>query len=57
MFEFGSAINKLRNTEGTGHGRPWLAGVTDLEDRLAIESHEVHRGIIAFGRQSSPLKK
>lgn len=37
MFELACAINKLRNKEGTGHGRPWLPSVTDLQARVAIE--------------------
>jgi hypothetical protein len=34
----GLAVNKLRNTEGTGHGRPFLPTVTEREAKLTIES-------------------
>jgi len=37
MFELGLAINKLRNREGTGHGRPWLPSVSESEARLVVE--------------------
>lgn len=43
MYELGCAINSLRNREGTGHGRPWLLSVTDVEAKVAIE----FMGIIA----------
>jgi hypothetical protein len=43
MFDLACAINRLRNKQGTGHGRPWLPTVTDAEARLAIES----MGIVA----------
>ena len=34
----GLAVNKLRNKEGTGHGRPFLPSVADKEARIAIEA-------------------
>lgn len=37
MFQSACAINRLRNKEGTGHGRPWLPTVTDSEARAAVE--------------------
>jgi len=37
MFELGLAINRLRNREGTGHGRPWLPSVSESEARIALE--------------------
>jgi hypothetical protein len=37
MYNMGCAINRLRNKEGTGHGRPWLTSVTDAEARMAVE--------------------
>ena len=42
-YELACAINRLRNTQGIGHGRPWLPTVTDSEARRAIG----HMGIIA----------
>lgn len=38
MFELAIALNRLRNKEGTGHGRPWLSSVSGSEARFAIES-------------------
>jgi len=37
MYELGCAVNRLRNKEGTGHGRPWLPSVTETEAKAAIE--------------------
>ena len=37
LYEAGCAVNALRNKEGTGHGRPWTATVSDAEARIAIE--------------------
>ncbi|KVP70523.1 hypothetical protein WJ99_11220 [Burkholderia ubonensis] len=37
LFLAACAANKLRNKEGTGHGRPWLPRVGDVEAKAAIE--------------------
>jgi hypothetical protein len=37
LYEAGCAVNALRNRQGTGHGRPWLPNVTDLEARGAVQ--------------------
>ena len=37
MYELARAINKLRNKEGTGHGRPWLPDVSVAEAKAATE--------------------
>jgi hypothetical protein len=37
-YDLACAANKLRNKEGTGHGRPWLPTITDVQSRLAIQS-------------------
>lgn len=37
MYELACAINKLRNKEGTGHGRPWLPNVSVMEAKAATE--------------------
>lgn len=37
MFQTACAINRLRNKEGTGHGRPWLPSITNTEATAAIE--------------------
>jgi Abortive infection C-terminus len=38
LNELGCAVNNLRNKEGTGHGRPFLPTVTEIEAKTAIES-------------------
>lgn len=37
LFEAACAVNSLRNKQGTGHGRPWLPSVTDVEAKAALE--------------------
>jgi hypothetical protein len=38
LYELACSINKLRNKEGTGHGRPFISSVTKGEAKMAIES-------------------
>lgn len=38
LFELAISVNKVRNKEGTGHGRPFLASISDIEARAAVES-------------------
>lgn len=38
MFEMSLAVNRLRNKQGTGHGRPWLPTITEEEAKAAIET-------------------
>jgi Abortive infection C-terminus len=38
LYELGCSVNALRNREGTGHGRPWLASVSPIEARVAIRA-------------------
>lgn len=37
MFNTAIGINKLRNKQGTGHGRPWLPTIRESEAKAAIE--------------------
>ena len=37
LFLAGCAVNGLRNAQGTGHGRPFPATVTDAESKAAIQ--------------------
>jgi len=37
LYDLGCAVNALRNTQGSGHGRPFPATVTDVEARTAVE--------------------
>jgi len=38
LWLLGVTVNRLRNAEGTGHGRPFPAGVTAEQGRRAIQS-------------------
>ncbi len=37
MFSVACGINAMRNRLGTGHGRPWLTNITEVEARAAIQ--------------------
>lgn len=37
MFQAALAVNRLRNKQGTGHGRPWLPSISPEELNAAIE--------------------
>lgn len=37
MFGLACGVNAMRNKLGTGHGRPWLTSITDVEARSAIQ--------------------
>lgn len=37
LFTAAVGVNRLRNKQGTGHGRPWLPTVADEEIKAAIE--------------------
>ncbi len=37
MYQAAVGVNRLRNKEGTGHGRPWPAGITQAEAEAAVE--------------------
>jgi hypothetical protein len=38
LYELRCSVNALRKAEGTGHGRPFPATISDLEARAAVES-------------------
>lgn len=38
LFELACSVNRLRNKQGTGHGRPFLPTVSEEEAKLSIES-------------------
>jgi hypothetical protein len=38
FFELACGVNRLRNKQGTGHGRPWLPTVTEADARMATEA-------------------
>lgn len=37
MYDLACSINRLRNKQGTGHGRPWLPDLTHDEAKASIE--------------------
>ena len=37
MYQSAVGVNRLRNKEGTGHGRPWVPGLGKAETEAAIE--------------------
>ena len=37
MYDLACSINRLRNKQGTGHGRPWLPDVSHDEAKASIE--------------------
>lgn len=37
MFSLACAVNAMRNKLGTGHGRPWLPKITDVEAQAAVQ--------------------
>lgn len=37
MFALALSINSMRNKLGTGHGRPWLPSITDVEAAAAVQ--------------------
>jgi len=44
MYQTAVGINRLRNKEGTGHGRPWISGITEIQAEAAIEMAGVIAG-------------
>lgn len=46
LYQAAIGVNRLRNKEGTGHGRPWVAGVSEAEAAAAIETAGVVSGYL-----------
>lgn len=46
MYQAAVGVNRLRNKEGTGHGRPWSSGITEAEAEAAIELAGVVSGYL-----------
>jgi hypothetical protein len=38
LYDLACGVNRLRNRQGTGHGRPFLPSVTQAEARTAVQS-------------------
>jgi hypothetical protein len=37
LYDLACAVNRLRNREGTGHGRPFISNVTQVQARFAVQ--------------------
>jgi hypothetical protein len=46
LFEAGCAINRLRNKEGTGHGRPFPPNISEAQARTAIQTMGAIAGLL-----------
>lgn len=46
MYQAAVGVNRLRNKESTGHGRPWSSGITEAEAEAAIELAGVVSGYL-----------
>jgi len=38
LYELECAVNRVRNREGAGHGRPFVATITPEQARMAVQS-------------------
>jgi abortive infection Abi-like protein len=54
LYEAGCSINALRNKQGTGHGRPWVAALSDFEARAAIQVMGIVSGYLLAAHQAKP---
>lgn len=46
MFDAACAVNRLRNKQGTGHGRPWLPTVTHEQALAATQTMGIVAGML-----------
>jgi len=46
LFDAACAVNRLRNKQGTGHGRPWLPTVTSDEAQAAAQTMGIVAGML-----------
>ncbi len=51
LYDMGCAVNALRNKEGTGHGRPWVSGVSTEEARSAVQVMGIVAGALLTALQ------
>lgn len=54
LYEAGCAVNALRNKQGTGHGRPWAATVTDAEAKAAIQLIGIISSFLLTAHKTKP---
>jgi len=55
LYLLGNAVNRLRNAEGIGHGRPFPATVTNAQARIAIQAMGLVSQLLL--EAASPSKK
>jgi hypothetical protein len=46
LYQVACSTNKLRNKQGTGHGRPWMPDVTTEEARASVETMGIVAGLM-----------
>lgn len=46
LYQVACSINRLRNKQGTGHGRPWMPDVTHSEAKTSIEAMGILAGVM-----------
>lgn len=54
LYEAGCAVNALRNKQGTGHGRPWLPTVSDVEARTSVQLIGIVAGFLLAAHRAKP---
>jgi Abortive infection C-terminus len=54
LYEAGCAVNSLRNKTGTGHGRPFLATLSDDEARTAVQLVGIISGLLLRTLKQNP---
>lgn len=54
LYEAACAVNTLRNKQGTGHGRPWLPGVSEGEARAAVQLMGIVSGFLLATHKLNP---
>ena len=52
LYEAGCAVNAMRNKQGTGHGRPWLPTISDLEAKSAVQLIGIVSGFLLAAHKS-----
>lgn len=54
LYEAGCAVNALRNKTGTGHGRPFVASVSEDEARAAVQLIGIVSGLLLRALKKTP---
>jgi hypothetical protein len=54
LYEAGCAVNALRNKTGTGHGRPFIATLSDDEARAAVQIIGIVAGLLLRTLKKNP---